>query len=35
MDTHLDRVDRSLEELTKVEDFPINKYEIIKLYLHL
>ncbi|RCT56353.1 helix-hairpin-helix domain-containing protein [Winogradskyella sp. KYW1333] len=25
----------SLEELTKVEDFPINKYEIIKLYLHL
>ncbi|WP_411893764.1 ComEA family DNA-binding protein [Winogradskyella sp. A2] len=26
---------KSLEELTKVEDFPINKYEIIKLYLHL
>lgn len=25
----------SLEELTKVEDFPLNKYEIIKLYLHL
>ncbi|MCA0132833.1 ComEA family DNA-binding protein [Winogradskyella alexanderae] len=26
---------KSLEELTKVEDFPLNKYEIIKLYLHL
>jgi competence protein ComEA len=26
---------KSLEELTKVEDFPINKIEIIKLYLHL
>ena len=26
---------KSLEELTKVEDFPINKYDIIKLYLHL
>ncbi|MCA0151599.1 ComEA family DNA-binding protein [Winogradskyella vincentii] len=26
---------KSLEELTKVEDFPMNKYEIIKLYLHL
>ena len=26
---------KSLEELTKVEDFPIKKIEIIKLYLHL
>ena len=26
---------KSLEELTKVEDFPIKKFEIIKLYLHL
>jgi len=26
---------KSLEELTKVEDFPFTKYEIIKLYLHL
>ncbi|NNE33448.1 MAG: helix-hairpin-helix domain-containing protein [Winogradskyella sp.] len=26
---------KSLEELTKVEDFPIHKIEIIKLYLHL
>ncbi|WP_431159047.1 ComEA family DNA-binding protein [Winogradskyella poriferorum] len=26
---------KSLEELTKVEDFPLNKCEIIKLYLHL
>jgi DNA uptake protein ComE-like DNA-binding protein len=26
---------KTLEELTKVEDFPMNKYEIIKLYLHL
>lgn len=26
---------KSLEELMKVEDFPINKIEIIKLYLHL
>jgi len=26
---------KSLEELTKVEDFPLNKIEIIKLYLHL
>ncbi len=26
---------KSLEELTKVEDFPVNKIEIIKLYLHL
>ena len=26
---------KSIEELTKVEDFPINKIEIIKLYLHL
>lgn len=26
---------KSLNELTKVEDFPINKIEIIKLYLHL
>ena len=26
---------KSLEELTKVEGFPLNKYEIIKLYLHL
>lgn len=26
---------KSFEELTKVEDFPINKIEIIKLYLHL
>ncbi|WP_299111851.1 helix-hairpin-helix domain-containing protein [uncultured Winogradskyella sp.] len=26
---------KSLDELTKVEDFPINKIEIIKLYLHL
>jgi DNA uptake protein ComE-like DNA-binding protein len=25
----------SLDDLTKVEDFPINKIEIIKLYLHL
>jgi DNA uptake protein ComE-like DNA-binding protein len=26
---------KSLEELTKVEDFPVKKIEIIKLYLHL
>lgn len=26
---------KSIEELTKVEDFPINKIEIIRLYLHL
>jgi len=26
---------KSLEELTKVEDFPINKFDIIKLYLYL
>ena len=26
---------KSLDELTKVEDFPIKKIEIIKLYLHL
>jgi competence ComEA-like helix-hairpin-helix protein len=26
---------KSLDELTKVEDFPIKKFEIIKLYLHL
>ena len=26
---------KSLEELIKVEDFPIKKIEIIKLYLHL
>lgn len=26
---------KSIEELTKVEDFPIKKFEIIKLYLHL
>ncbi len=26
---------KTLEDLTKVEDFPINKFEIIKLYLHL
>ncbi|SDH99809.1 ComEA family DNA-binding protein [Winogradskyella thalassocola] len=26
---------KSLEDLTKVEDFPVQKFEIIKLYLHL